>query len=84
MRTRNCVSLKNVDHLIELLKPRLAGHPPELQGAALADLLATWLAGHVIAGDRDTTLHLRAELLANHIAAVTALVPINAKILGID
>ena len=35
--------------------PLLKGHPPEMQGCVLADLLAIWLAGHHVAGDEDAT-----------------------------
>ena len=60
----------------------LAGHPAELQGAALADCLAIWLAGHDIPGDEDGTREMRAELLAKHCFHVRELVPINAKMIG--
>jgi len=32
--------------LAKLIHPVLAGHDPDVQGAALCDLLGTWLAGH--------------------------------------
>ena len=60
----------------------LAGHPAPLQGAALADCLAMWLAGHHVAGDKHTTRKMRAELLAMHCALVRSLVPQNAKQIG--
>jgi hypothetical protein len=60
----------------------LAGHPAELQGAALADCLAIWLAGHHIPGDEDNTHKMRAKLLAEHCLHVRELVPINAKMMG--
>lgn len=48
----------------------LAGHPPEVQGAVLADLLATWLAGHNPPELREDLLrlHLRTvrQMLAEH------------------
>jgi hypothetical protein len=62
--------------------PLLAGHAPEVQGAALADLLAIWLAGHHVAGDEYATRSLRAELLAMHCAAVRTLTAINALMMG--
>jgi hypothetical protein len=68
--------------LEEHVHPLLAGYPPEMQAAALADLLATWLAGHHVAGDADATRRMRAELLATHCAAVRELTSINAKIMG--
>ena len=75
-------SVEAIAKLIEALKPVLAGHPPEVQGAALADCLAMWLAGHHVPGDEDATRSMRAELLANHCFAVRNLVPVNAKIIG--
>ena len=56
----------------------LAGQPPMVQGAALADLVATWLAGHIVQGDRKATNQLRQALLEGHIAAVRELLPVNA------
>jgi hypothetical protein len=53
-------------NLSERLKAELAGKPPPVQGAALADMLAIWLAGHHPA-------EVREELLRNHIGAVRAL-----------
>jgi hypothetical protein len=76
----NVVDVKAiVDHH---LKPILAGHPPEAQGAALADCVALWLAGHHVPGDESATRKMRAELLADFCFCVRQLVPINANILG--
>ena len=52
---------------------------PQIQGAALADLLAMWLAGHV---DRDdpggkNSDRMREAVLEAHLIAVRALVPVN-------
>jgi hypothetical protein len=57
------VSLSNRVH------PILAGHHPAIQGAVLADLLATWLAGH----DPE----VREALLEAHVHSVRERVPIN-------
>jgi hypothetical protein len=55
------------------IQPLLAGHPPEIQGAVLADLLSLWIAGHHPA--------LREEALEQHIKAVRELVaPSEAEI----
>jgi hypothetical protein len=56
------------------IHPLLAGLHPAVQGAALADLLATWLAGF----EPD----VREALLDNHIHTVRELVPINAAQMG--
>jgi hypothetical protein len=57
----------------ERVKPLLAGHPPEVQGAVLADLLAIWLVGHAPA--------LREQMLALHIEMVRELIEPNEKIM---
>jgi hypothetical protein len=67
--------------IVDQIAPLLAGKPAGLLGAALADLLAIWLAGHHVAGDEKATRTLRAELLAMHLLAVDSLVPVNAKIM---
>jgi hypothetical protein len=72
----------DIAKLVERIKPILAGHPPEVQGGALADLLAIWLASHHIAGDSAATRGLRAEILAAHLVGVEMLVNANANILG--
>lgn len=63
--------------IAQQMHPLLAGYPPEVQGAALADLLATWLAGH----QGPDAEQLREELLAQHIEAVRQLVPVNEKMI---
>ena len=61
--------------LAEAIKPMLAGHDPRVQGAALAELLATWLAGHQADTPRETE-RMRDLLLRGHIDAVRQLVPL--------
>jgi hypothetical protein len=53
-----------------------AGVPPIVQGAALCELVATHLAGHVVLGDPAATAELRAALLAAFIDTVQQLVPV--------
>jgi len=60
--------------LVERISPLLAGKGSAAQGAALADLLAIWLTGHIVIGDRAETRKLRAELLSSHLTAVRQLV----------
>ena len=77
--------LRHVDEVLEIVAPikaLLAGKPPEIQGAVLAELLAVWLAGHHVAGDAEATRKVRADLLAAHCHAVRLLTRTNAKILG--
>jgi len=80
--TRQPVTAAEVADLVNEIKPILAGRRAEVQGAALADLLAIWLAGHVIFGDAEKTRKMRATLLAEHCAAVRQLTDLNAHIMG--
>ena len=56
----------------------LTGHPPAVQGAVLADLLATWLGGFISRDGPSRTHELREALLQDHLETVRALIPINA------
>ena len=67
-----------VEKLVESIRPLLAGRSPHTQSAALADLLAIWLASHIIHGNPAATDKLREELLEAHIEVVRELIPINA------
>jgi hypothetical protein len=51
------------------IKPLLAGRGPDLAGAALADLVSIWLAGHHPA--------VREDVLQNWLATVRKLVPVS-------
>ena len=64
------------EKLWPLVAPALAGLPPNIQGAVLADLTATWLAGHR-ATTQAATRKLRREMLNLHIAAIWDLIPVN-------
>ena len=79
---RSDSEMVNVKVLGNMLAKLLAGHPPEVQGAVLADALAMWLAGHHVPGDEDATRTMRADLLANHCFVVRNLVPVNARQFG--
>ena len=61
----------------ETIWPMLAGLGPDVQGAVLADLVATWIVGH----QGEGVARLREELLGLHIALVRGLVPINEAIM---
>lgn len=63
----------DVDEVVLLIKPILAGRHPAVIGAALADLLAILLAGHR-GGDAEV---LREHILAQHIEHVRMLIPVN-------
>jgi len=73
---------KDADQALDLVRDcsrHFAGKPSDVQGAALADLLALWLAGHVIVGNPRATERLRKEVLAMHLKTVWNLVPINYR-----
>jgi len=65
--------------LVAAVRPLFKGKSAQVQGAALADLLAMWLAGHVDGDDPEgaTTEQLREAVLELHLAAVRGLIPIN-------
>jgi hypothetical protein len=68
--------------MVERIAPILAGHGPDVQGAALADLVAMWLAGHRSATSPNgkqtlTDDDIREQILANFLAAVIQLTKIN-------
>jgi hypothetical protein len=76
----------DVDQVHDLLREigyLLTGRPPEVQGAVLADLLATWLAGHVDRKSHGRTKQTRKLLLEMHLEAVRKLVPENALAMGL-
>jgi hypothetical protein len=54
--------------IVAAIKPLLAGHDLGIQGAALAELLALFVAGHPPA--------LRDEILGMHVSSARELVPI--------
>jgi hypothetical protein len=56
-----------------------AGKSAGVQGAALADLLALYLAGHVVRDDPSATRMVREALLEQHLKIMWKLVPINFK-----
>lgn len=64
--------------IVERVRPLLAGRPPQVQGAVLADLLAMWLAGHIFRGNPGETDALREKLLESHLDLVRRLIPVNA------
>jgi len=59
------------NHIGSLLYDR--GAP--VQGAILADLLATFIAGHLVPGDEAATKEVREILLGEHIKFVRKLIP---------
>lgn len=52
--------------IVKQIEPLLAGAGPDIQGAVLADLLATWLAGH--------PAEMREDMLQLHLEAMQPLI----------
>jgi len=77
MQLGKTTEAEEVEALVEAVRPLFAGKRPGIQGAALADLLAMWLAGHVIRDDPEASERLREQMLELHLRAVGALVPVN-------
>jgi hypothetical protein len=57
-----------IDSVVDEIKGKLAGRPPEMQGVVLANLLALFLAGHAPP--------LRGGILRMHVKAVKDLIPV--------
>jgi hypothetical protein len=71
--------VKEVQFIVKGAGALLMGKSPQVQGAALADLLAMWLAGHLILGDPKKTKRLREAMIAAHLKVVRDLVEINYR-----
>jgi hypothetical protein len=67
-----------VEALIDRTSPLLHGQDRQVQGAALADLLARWLAGHCVPDDRFQTILMRGRILHQHMKIVRDLIKVNA------
>jgi hypothetical protein len=63
--------------LIGRIAKILANNPETVQGVVLADLLATWIGGHFVPGDRKGTSTLRKDLMREHVKLVADLIPHN-------
>jgi hypothetical protein len=61
---------EQVEALMRVIKPILAGKNPKLQGAVLAELTAIWLWGHQVPEDAGETDGLRREILNMHSKAI--------------
>jgi hypothetical protein len=64
--------------IVQRVRPLLAGKPPQIQGAVLADLTATFIGGYGVVGNAEATDVLRDELLKMHVDTVKRLIPVNA------
>lgn len=70
--------------LVDSICPLLTVHPNNVIAAALADLLALFLAGHYVPGDAEATAELRADTLADLCVLVGHLIPINECLTRLD
>lgn len=73
--------ITEVHELIQACGALLAGHSPHVVGAVVADLTATYLAGHLDLASKENTHRLRAKLLEMHTTAVIKLIPVNEKLI---
>lgn len=62
--------------LAKACHPILAGQGGEVQGAALAELVALHLAGHIIPGAEAETAEMREAMLELFVETVKSLLPI--------
>lgn len=73
-----------IQALVDKWKPLLAGQPSQIQGAALADMLAIWVTGHRILENNAATRKLWDELLEAHLDQVRKFIDFYAQRFGID
>lgn len=69
---------EQVEALAGALGELLHGEDPRVVGGALADVLAMYIAGHVVFGNAEATMRVRTAALALHIDIVQSLIPVNA------
>ena len=67
--------------LARAVQPLLMGKPAEIQGAALANLMAIWLAKHGMRGDAKAIKHWRDKVLKVHLETVRKLALIHQRAL---
>lgn len=70
-----------VAQLVKEISPLFAGKDPAITGGALADLLAIWLASHIVPGSPRQTERWRKTILELHIETVRRLVEPNERII---
>jgi hypothetical protein len=70
-----------VGEIVDQISPLLAGRGPEVQGAVLGELVATWLAGYQAIEDDVDIDACREELLHHHVRLIRALIPIQEALL---
>ena len=71
----------DIGAIVNAISPILKGRTPAIQSAVLADLVATFVAGHRVEGDRAATRDLRQAILATHTKYARALVSLHAQLI---
>lgn len=71
-----------VEIIANRLKMLITGNHPAVQGAVLADAVATFVAAHYVEGDLEGTRLVRGEILADFMMTVERLMPICAEEIG--
>jgi hypothetical protein len=69
-----------VEMVVSSIGPLLHGLPPDIQGAALADLFAIWLAGHQ--GEKPGIDEYREALIQDWCKTVRDLIPVNEQMIA--
>ena len=70
---------RRASRIVAQIRPKFSGEDRCVQGAVLANLLAFWLANHIVYGDQAATDAMREDLLQTHIKHVRNLIPVNHK-----
>ena len=78
VRHPDAKEVDQVKALVDRISPILHGQDRQVQGAALADLLARWLVGHCVPDDRFQTILMRGRILHQHMKIVRDLIKVNA------
>jgi hypothetical protein len=79
--TRRDQAASEVWEIVERIRPILAGHQPEVVGAALADLFAMLLAGHYDPRGPAETDKMREELIAEWLKTARKLIEPNQQMI---
>jgi len=79
---KNTVDMEKADRksvvalrIAEKARPLFAGHPPDIQGAAICDLIAIYLAGHIVPKNPEQTAKAREVVLQTMVRTVRELIP---------
>jgi hypothetical protein len=73
------IGLLDTEALGKRVAALLSGHPPERQGAVLADMTATWVAGHIVPDDPKATYEMRRALLKMHFREIAHMIEFHHK-----